>query len=77
MTENQIEQLIRRMMRQMDGGYYCTAAPMNQYMIERGVSAAQAQPIYDRLITELDAASGPLPRWDSIRNQPVPGTPEP
>jgi len=41
------------------------------------VSEAQAQPIYDRLIAELEAASGPLPRWDSERNAPVLGTPEP
>ena len=28
-------------------------------------------------LAELEAASGPLPRWDSERNAPVLGTPEP
>jgi hypothetical protein len=77
MREKELEDELRFLMRQADGGYYPTRVPLSDYLRGAGVSEAQAQPIYDRLIAEQEAVSGPLPRWDSARNQPVPGTPEP
>jgi hypothetical protein len=77
MNAQEIEKEIRFLMRQADGGYYPTRVPLSDYLKEAGVVEAQAQRIYDRLIAEQEAVSGPLPRWDSARNAPVPGTPEP
>jgi hypothetical protein len=76
MKTEEARKLIRFYLRQLDGGYY----PMNIRLspkLAEFVDAPTAQKLYEEEIVMIEARCGPLPRWDSEKNTPVPGTPKP
>jgi hypothetical protein len=76
MNNEEARQLIQYYLRQLDGGYYPLRIRFSP-TLEKLVDEATAQSIYDEEIALLERESGPLPRWDSEKHAPVPGTPKP
>ena len=76
MNIDEARKLILFWMRQSDGGYYPTKIGLPPMLAEL-VDGPTAQKIYEEEIAKVEAISGPLPRWDSDKNTPVPGTPKP
>lgn len=73
---DEARKLILFWMRQKDGGYYPTKIGLPPMLVKL-VDGLTAQKIYEEEIAKIEKHSGPLPRWDSDRNEPVAGTPKP
>lgn len=75
--EDEARSLIQFWMRQMDGGYYPTKISSSPMLAEL-VDQPTAQRIYDEEIARIEEKTNSrFPRWDSDKNEPVPGTPKP
>lgn len=61
MTEKEIENELRFIMRMLDGGLYPYRVPLSDFL-KQHTTEEVAQPIYDRLIAELEKVAGPLER---------------
>jgi hypothetical protein len=76
MNIEEARKLICFWLRQNSGGYYPTKIDLSP-ILAKYVDAITAQNIYDEEIAKIEAYSGALPRWDSDKNAPVPGTRKP